>query len=109
MTKGEIVDRIREIDEILASIRALGEEREMLAELLAEWSDGDEIVAALRGEADSEPPTEPGTPRTKSSQRMAAVKLDPCDACGGFGRVGAEDGAACGGRGVVGSSGGRSQ
>lgn len=90
MTKREIVDRVREID---AAIRAideeiatvqerrvmLDEERAMLLELLDEWPDGAQTLAALRGDTtDSEPPiTEPGTPRTKSSQRMAAVTVPP--------------------------------
>jgi hypothetical protein len=90
MTKREIVDRIREID---AAVRAideeievvhqrrvmLDEERAMLLELLDEWPDGAQTLAALRGDSpDSEPPiTEPGTPRTKSSQRMAAVTMPP--------------------------------
>lgn len=92
MTKREIVDRIREID---AAVRAideeievvhqrrvmLDEERAMLLELLDEWPDGPQTLAALRGDSpDSEPPiTEPGTPRTKSSQRMTAVTIRPTD------------------------------
>lgn len=65
MTKLEIVERIHGIDE---SIHLLSEERAMLCELLSEWPEGGVAI-------DSEPPdTEPGTPRTKSSQRMAAVR-----------------------------------
>ena len=90
MTKREIVDRIREIDAAIRDIDEevatvhqrrvmLDEERAMLLELLDEWPDGAQTLAALRGDSpDSEPPiTEPGTPRTKSSQRMAAVTIPP--------------------------------
>jgi hypothetical protein len=84
VTKREIVDRIRQIDRqihaALATTHTLEEERAMLRELLAEWPDGGDALAALDREDQEEPPdTEPGTPRTKSSQRMAAVTLPPPD------------------------------
>jgi hypothetical protein len=120
VNKRELVDRIKAIEDEIREharvvedrtlkMRHLDEERAVLREILRDqWPDGEEALASI----DSEPPiTEPGTPRTKSSQRMAAVKLDPCDACGGTGRVPlfadlvvadgeSHDCAACGGRGV---------
>lgn len=73
MTKREVVDRIAVLD---AQIETAEEERSMLRELLAGWPDGAETLAAI----DEEPPdTQPGTPRSRSSQRMRAVTLPPKD------------------------------
>ena len=80
LSKREIVDRLHAIDLERA---VLNEEERMLRELLTEWPDD---AIDLLDEEDA-PITEPGTPkaRTESSQRMAAVRLEPCDACGGTG------------------------
>ncbi len=71
MTKQEIVDRIRVLEEELAIMR----------ELLVDWPDGDATLHALDGEdlEDTLPGT--GEARRRSSQRMQAVK--PEDKKGG--------------------------
>lgn len=84
-TKRQLVDRIEEIGEEMESHRravlALDEERLMLVEMLSEWKG--EAWDETSPEPKSDPPdTEPGTPRTKSSQRMKATIVPKCTNCG---------------------------